>query len=64
MEYGREETLDAAFVKIDSTPAAPLDFYLQQYWRQMVAGVIKPQPDQWLRIFVPDYGKLRAGICR
>lgn len=64
LEYGRDETLDAAFVMIDSTPADPFDFYLQRYWCQMVAGVIKPQPDQSLRILVPDFGKLPRGACR
>lgn len=64
VEYGREEMLDTDLVMIDSTPADPFDFYLRRYWCQMVAGVIKPQPDQSLRILVPDYSKLPRGACR
>lgn len=64
VEYGREEMLDTDLVMIDSTPADPFDFYLQRYWCQMVAGVIKPQPNQSLRILVPDYAKLPPGSCR
>jgi hypothetical protein len=64
VEYGREEMLNTNLVMIDSTPADPFDFYLRQYWCQMVAGVIHPQPDQSLRILVPDYGKLPRGSCK
>ena len=64
VEFGREEMLDTDLVMIDSTPADPFDFYLGQYWCQMVKGVIKAQPDQSLRVFVPDYGKLPRGSCR
>ncbi len=64
VEYGREEMFDTDLVMIDSTSADPFDFYLQRYWCQMVAGAIRPQPDQSLRILVPDYGKLPRGSCR
>lgn len=63
VEYGREEMLNTDLVMIDSTPADPFDFFLHEYWCQMVAGVIHPQPDQSLRILVPDYGKLPRGSC-
>lgn len=64
VEYGRDEMFDTGLVMIDSTPADPFDFYLRQYWCQMVAGVIKAEPDQSLRILVPDYGKLPRGSCQ
>lgn len=64
VEYGREEMLDTDLLMIDSTPADPFDFYLGQYWCQMVKGVIKAQPDKSLRIRVPDYAKLPRGSCR
>lgn len=63
VEFGREEMLDTDLLMIDSTPADPFDFYLRQYWCQMVKGVIKAQPDQSLRVLVPDYGKLPRGSC-
>jgi hypothetical protein len=61
--YGREEMFDSHLDMIDSTPADPFDFYLGAYWCQMVAGTIKAQPDQSLRILVPDYAKLPRGAC-
>lgn len=64
VEYGREEMFDADLVMIDSTSADPFDFYLRRYWCQMVAGVTRPQPDESLRILVPDYSKLPRGSCR
>lgn len=63
VEFGREEMLDTDLLMIDSTPADPFDFYLGEYWCQMVKGVIKAQPDQSLRVLVPDYGKLPRGSC-
>lgn len=64
VEYGREQMFDTDLTMIDSTPADPFDFYLRAYWCQMVAGTIKPQPNQALRIYVPDYAKLPRGSCR
>jgi hypothetical protein len=64
VEYGREEMLNTDLIMIDSTPADPFDFYLRRYWCQMVAGVIRPQPNQSLRILVPDYAKLPRGSCQ
>lgn len=59
--YGREEMLDSDLTMTDSTPSDPFEFYLGQYWRQMVAGSIKVTPTKALRIRVPDYSKIRNG---
>lgn len=64
LEYGREEMFSSDIVMIDTTPADPFDFYLRQYWCQMVAGNIKVTPDKALRIYAPDYSKLPRGACR
>ena len=64
IKYGREEMFDSHLDMIDATPTDPFDFYLGAYWCQMVAGTIKAQPDQSLRILVPDYAKLPRGACR
>jgi hypothetical protein len=64
MEYGREEMFDSDMAMIDSTPADPFDFYLKEYWCQVVAGAIKAQPDKAMRLFVPDYSKLPKGACK
>lgn len=64
IQYGREEMFDSNLTMIDSTPADPFDFYLGKYWCQMVAGRVKLQPDQSLRVYVPDFTKLPRGSCR
>lgn len=64
LRYGREEMTDADLMMIDSTPADPFDFYLREYWCQMVAGNIKVTPDRGLRVRVPDYAKLKPGACK
>ena len=59
--YGREEMFDCDLTMTDSTPGDPFEFYLGQYWRQMVAGSIKVTPAKALRIRVPDYSKIKNG---
>jgi len=59
IEYGRDEMFDSDLTMIDTTPADPFEFYLGQYWRQMVAGSIKVTPNKALRIRVPDYSKIK-----
>lgn len=60
IEYGRDEMFNTKLTMTDSTPADSFEFYLAQYWRQMVAGSIKVMPDQALRIRVPDYSKIKG----
>lgn len=60
IEYGRDEMFDSDLTMTDSTPADPFEFYLGQYWRQMVAGSIRVTPNKGLRIRVPDYSKIRS----
>ena len=58
IEYGRDEMFDSDLTMTDTTPADPFEFYLGQYWSQMVAGSIKVTPDEALRVRVPDYSKI------
>src|SRR5262249_44172468 len=60
IQYGREEMFDSDLTMIDSTPGDPFEFYLGQYWRQIVASEIKMTPNGALRIRVPDYAKITA----
>lgn len=64
IQYGREQMSDADLVMIDSTPADPFEFYLRNYWCQIVAGNIKATPEKGLRLTIPDYSKLPKGSCR
>lgn len=58
IQYGRDEMFDSDLTMTDSTPADPFEFYLGQYWTQMVASTIRVTPDKALRIRVPDYSKI------
>jgi len=58
IEYGRDEMFDSNLTMVDSSPRDPFEFYLNDYWKQMVAASIKVTPDQGLRIRVPDYSKI------
>jgi len=53
MEYGCEEMFDSNLTMIDSTPTDLFEFYLREYWCQMVAGTIKVPPDKSIRVYVP-----------
>jgi len=64
MEYGRERMFDSDLAMIDSTPGDPFEFYLKEYWCQVIAGTIKAQPDRAMRLFVPDYSKMAKAACK
>jgi hypothetical protein len=64
MQYGREQMFDADLAMIDSTPGDPFEFYLKEYWCQVVAGSIKAQPDKAMRLYVPDWSKMAKGACK
>lgn len=49
---------------MSAIPAEPFEFYLHDYWCQIVAGSIKATPPKGLRITIPDYSKLPRTICR
>jgi hypothetical protein len=61
VKYGRDEMFDTDLTMIDTTPGDPFEFYLDRYWRQMVAGTIKTLPDRAWRAFLPDYSKVPKG---
>jgi len=62
VEYGRDEMFNSDLTMIDTTPRDPFEFYLNDYWKQMVAGTIKVTPDKALRILAPDYSKIKNGV--
>jgi hypothetical protein len=64
MQYGREQMFDSDLAMIDSTPGDPFEFYLNNYWCQVVAGSIKAQPDKAMRLYVPDWSKMAKGTCK
>lgn len=64
LDYGREEMHDSDLIMFDTTPADPFEFYLRDYWCQMVAGHIRVTPDKALRIAAPDFSKIPRNACR
>ena len=50
---------DTDLVLIDLDPRDPLDFYLDHYKDQLVAGYSKTTSQFGLRVFIPDFSKLR-----
>lgn len=64
MQYGREQMFDSDLAMIDSTAGDPFEFYLNNYWCQVVAGSIKAQPDRAMRLYVPDWSKMAKGACK
>jgi hypothetical protein len=63
IQYGRDTMTNADLTMIDTTPADAFDFYLHDYWCQIVAGTIKATPAQGWIIRLPDYAKLPRGAC-
>jgi hypothetical protein len=64
LQYGRDTMANADLTMIDSTPADLFDFYLHDYWCQIVAGTIKATPGQGWIVHVVDYAKLPRGTCK
>jgi len=63
IQYGRDTMADADLTMIDTTPADAFDFYLHDYWCQIVAGNIKATPAQGWIVHVLDYSKLPRDSC-
>ena len=64
LQYGRDTMANADLTMIDSTPADLFDFYLHDYWCQIVAGTIKATPTEGWIVRVVDYAKLPRGACK
>jgi len=59
LRFGKLTMSDTDLVLIDLDPRDPLDFYLDHYKDQLVAGYSKTTPQFGLRVFIPDFNKLR-----
>jgi hypothetical protein len=60
LHFGKLTMDDADMILIDMDPADPFDFYQDRYREQLTAGYTKTTKDDGLRVFMPDYGKLRS----
>jgi len=59
LRFGKLTMHDADLTLIDMDPRDPFDFYLDHYKDQLVAGYSKTTPESGLRVYMPDYGKLK-----
>jgi hypothetical protein len=60
MQFGKLTMHDSDLIMIDLDLHDPLDFYLDHYQDQLVAGYTKSTPQYGLRAYVRDYSKLRS----
>jgi len=59
LRFGKLTMDDTDMVLIDMDPQDPFDFYFAHYKEQLVAGYTKTTPAFGLRVFIPDYDKLK-----
>jgi hypothetical protein len=60
LRFGKLTMSDADMILIDMDPKDPFDFFLDRYKDQLVAGYSKTTPENGLRVYMPDFNKLRA----
>jgi hypothetical protein len=59
LQFGKLTMSDADMILIDTDPKDPFDFFLDRYKDQLVAGYSKTTPENGLRVYMPDFNKLR-----
>jgi hypothetical protein len=59
LKFGKLTMSPTDLILIDPAPADPFDFFFQHYKEQLVAGYTKNTPQDGLRVYMPDYGKLK-----
>lgn len=63
LRFGKLTMDQADLILIDMDPQDPFDFYLDHYKEQLVAGYTKTTPEFGLRVYTPDYNKLRNRVA-
>ena len=59
LKFGKLTMSPTDLVLIDTDPRDPFDFFFVHYKEQLVAGYTKTTPQDGLRVYMPDYGKLK-----
>jgi len=59
LRFGKLTMNDTDMVLMDIDPQDPFDFYLDHYKEQLAAGYTKITPEFGLRVYMPDFSKLR-----
>jgi hypothetical protein len=60
MRFDRLMMNDTDLILTDMDVRDPLDFYMEHYKEQIVAGYIKATPEFGLRVYIRDYGRLQS----
>ena len=58
LRFGKLLMSDTDLNIIDADERDPFDLYLEQYARQLVAGVSRTMPNKGLRVIMPDYRRV------
>jgi hypothetical protein len=61
LAFGKLTMADAILVVIDQDPADPLDFSIEHYATQLVAGYSRTRKDLGLDVYIPDLDDVRRG---
>ena len=59
LRFGKLTMNDTDLVLMDIDPQDPFDFYLDHYKEQLAAGYTRITPEFGLRVYMPDFNKLR-----
>jgi hypothetical protein len=59
LQFGKLTMHDADLTLLDMDPRDPFEFFLDHYKEQLVAGYSKTTPASGLRVYMPDYAKLK-----
>lgn len=59
LRFGKLTMSDADLALIDASPKDPFDFYQDRYERQLVAGYSKNTVAHGLKVYMPDYYRVR-----
>lgn len=59
LKFGKLTMSPTDLILIDPDPRDPFDFFFANYKDQLVAGYTKNTPQDGLRVYMPDYGKLK-----
>lgn len=59
LRFGKLTMRDADLEIVDSSPEDPFDFFLDHYKEQLVAGYSKTTPTFGLKVFMPDFHRLK-----
>jgi len=63
LRFGKLTMHDTDMILLDMDPQDPFDFYLDHYKDQLVAGYSKTTATSGLRVYMPDYNKLKKGLA-